>query len=295
MTTANIGIRSQNVIVPYVSSTKRTKIMDFSASGLITGDTGYTWTTSFAYVYAYADSNNKWKLNFNIRGALSTPSGDITLIFAGAAAVIFKSGPNQGITASTATTVSTAVTLGNTGKIFAEQASAANFSFSGDVVLESEPTWAAANMEGVLAADVYIANANSTTPGLLPYYSTKNYTGKFKGDNSSNQSGDVTMAVTRIGNVVTLTLPAIIFTSNAADSYLLNDTMAALDAEYRPATELRVMSAQMVAVGSVPAVPGTIVLYDSGLFRIYRDSGGTAFGAGANSGLRNRIGITYHV
>jgi hypothetical protein len=150
-------------------------------------------------------------------------------------------------------------------------------------------------MEGVVACDVYIANATSTTPGLLPYYSTKNYTGKFKGDNSAAQSADVTMVATRIGNVVTITLPAITLTTNGSDSYLLNDTMAALDTEYRPATEFRLMAAQIIATGSVLANPGTVVIYDTGLMRIYRDSGGTAFGSGANSGLRNRIGITYQV
>jgi len=41
------------------------------------------------------------------------------------------------------------------------------YCISGDVILNSEPTWAAANMEGVTAVDVYIPPASAGIAGLV--------------------------------------------------------------------------------------------------------------------------------
>jgi hypothetical protein len=216
MTTANIGIRSGNVIVPYVSTTKRTKEMDFTASGLITGAGTNTnsWGTFRAVAVAYADSTGKWRLNFNISG-LCASTGVHTgyvITFSSTAVVVFKntSAFFQPVTPYLAinNNVGVAYVNPNTADIYINHASYGEsyYAVSGDVELESEPTWAAANMEGVIAADVYIAPASGATPGIVDNLAQHFHGVKDFGDGIKLNTGDTlsTYAVNTWTPIVTL-------------------------------------------------------------------------------------------
>lgn len=172
-----IGVRNNSTIVPYQSATKRTKEMDFTAAGLITGSgvNASAWVTARATAIAYRDSNSKWRLVFNIAGGpTSTGLRTVyTLTFASTAAVVFKNtaGFYQPVAAALPATNGgvTAYTGVNNGNVTIAHASTDQslYSIAGDVELESEPTWAAANMEGVTAVDVYIPPASATESGIV--------------------------------------------------------------------------------------------------------------------------------
>lgn len=126
-------------------------------------------------MYAYADSTGKWKLNFNFSlSATMTASHTSALItLASTYAVTFKNATTfrQAVSAY-GTATDTPMTArcnenASTISVFHADVSENFYNVSGDVVLESEPTWAAANMEGVTAVDVYIAPASAGTAGLV--------------------------------------------------------------------------------------------------------------------------------
>lgn len=165
MATANVGIRSGNVIVPYVSSTKRTKQVALTV-------TGTNWTSDYAVGMAYADSSGTWRLIFNIRGHTSSGATSLALTLESPTAVTFP-GYVQAAAAQgegTAPYTASGNTGISTGRITISASSSTTiWAVSGDVALASEPTWAAANMEGVVAADVYIApQVPGVSAGLVP-------------------------------------------------------------------------------------------------------------------------------
>lgn len=180
MTTANIGIRSGNVIVPYVSATKRTKELALVKTTDLTAATSGaslgTYLITRGVAVFYADSNNVWRMCFNIR--MSCDSGtrqDVAFTFPN---VVFKTvtGLKQAVAVgiSAATEIggsSYASASGSSNTIGVEHASTATTAYyiSGNVELNAEPTTytIAANMEGVVAADFYIAPAAAGTAGLV--------------------------------------------------------------------------------------------------------------------------------
>jgi hypothetical protein len=175
MATNQIGIRNSNVIVPYTATTKRTKVISITnvAHLVVTGTNITANTILGAYVQAYADSNGLWRLRFNVHCPVTSTGvrTNATLTFSSTYAVTFKSGPYQACTAflGGSGAAVTARTTSNTAAIYIAHASAAEteYQLSGDVELESEPTWAAANMEGVLPVDVYIPPASAGIAGLV--------------------------------------------------------------------------------------------------------------------------------
>jgi hypothetical protein len=176
MTTAQIGVKSGNVIVPYVSTTKRTKELNIS-SGVTSNPAAATVEVSAIF---YADSAGKWRMNFTGQveyAAQANLSGD------GTAYLTFATGSNFATTPSAQGVVMDALndTLANQVVMCQSAASSNRLSFygssttirylrfSGDVLLVGEPTTytTAANMEGVIAADVYIPPASGATPGIV--------------------------------------------------------------------------------------------------------------------------------
>ena len=175
MSTASVGIRSGNIIVNYVSTTKRTKQLALVKTTDITATTSDaslgTYTIALGSAIFYADSAGKWRMNFNV--IVSCDSGtrdDFQLTFAN---VLFKVG-DDAITGAAITSTSSlpmGATTGSSGVIYCNHASATTVKYSlhGDVELNAEPTTytTAANMEGVVAADVWIENATTSAVGLV--------------------------------------------------------------------------------------------------------------------------------
>lgn len=171
MTTASIGIKGNNAIVPYVAATKRTKQYTLSITPPA------NWVIADAIAIAYADSAGNWRLIFNINGY--SDNGDKTaetsITIAG---TTFRNNALGGqgcaislFNDSNAKVSGYAFVDDNASTIKLGSIGAANYNsaqISGDVALASEPTWAAANMEGVIAADVYIPTVvPGTSAGLV--------------------------------------------------------------------------------------------------------------------------------
>lgn len=109
--------------------------------------TGSGWTTTRAVAVPYQTSDGTRRLSFNIRGAVS--SSTRTSYTATMSGVVFKNVAtyNQAITAHTGSSTTSnfqKFVILNTGDIQINHASATTTSyfFSGDVELESKPTWA---------------------------------------------------------------------------------------------------------------------------------------------------------
>jgi hypothetical protein len=121
---------------------------------------------------AYADSNNVWRLAFNLVGTFDSASK--TTLDVAITGVVFKNtaGSYQSCSAFFlgSGVGTTSYVTPNAATITSAMASAATvtgIAVSGDVELNAEPAWAAANMEGVIAADVYIVPASGATPGIV--------------------------------------------------------------------------------------------------------------------------------
>ena len=177
MTSTNtLGIRNGNQIIPYGAATKQTKVITTTdTSMLVLAGAGITQTTCSGYFMAYADSAGKWRLRFNIR-ASGTTSGTAralaSIAFSSTYAVKFKNDFYQAVSGIDDTGNLTVVAYAqpNTAIIglgFPSATSVPAYIASGDVELESEPTWAAANMEGAVNASVYIPPASAGVVGLV--------------------------------------------------------------------------------------------------------------------------------
>jgi hypothetical protein len=199
MTTANIGIRSGNVIVPYVSTTKRTKELNIS-SGVTSNPAASTVEVSAIF---YADSAGKWRMNFTGQveyAAQADLSGD------GTAYLTFATGSNFATTPSAQGVVMDALNDALANQVVVCQSAASSnrlsfygssttiryLRFSGDVLLVGEPTTytTAANMEGVIVADVYIPPASGATPGIVDNLAQHFHGVKDFGDGIKLNTGD---------------------------------------------------------------------------------------------------------
>ena len=157
--------RSGNVLVPYVNAKKRTKHVDNSV--LAISSTQPDWTVTGANGYAYSDSNGKWRFAFNCEGTYTPDSiAGVDIRITG---VVFKNLSNfyQEITGRMGPAASYRTFVTPNDNQVSIQSSVAlasgGASFSGDVELESKPTWADAHMEDVAAVDVFIAE--NSLPG----------------------------------------------------------------------------------------------------------------------------------
>jgi hypothetical protein len=173
MSTASIGVRNGNTILSYMAATKRTKELDISAA---VTSTQAGWTTTRAVAIFYADSNGVWRLKFNLQGSFDAESisslivsiTGITLVSAYSQAIsggIFPQSANGGVCHAFADNGGSSLKVYSIGTI----TNAVGAVFSGDIELGSEPTTytTTANMEGVVAADVYIAPASASVDGLV--------------------------------------------------------------------------------------------------------------------------------
>lgn len=162
--TGTIGSKSaNNTIVPVTNLTKRTKQINLTVTHT---NPVWNWVTDVASGIAYADSNGKWRLTFNITGS-NAGTGNFTVYISG---VIFKNGSityqSGGATSSgTGPALWYVTPNSNILNFVPNSGSHTEWSANGDVELESEPSWAAANMENVAGVDVYIPFGQTGSPG----------------------------------------------------------------------------------------------------------------------------------
>lgn len=208
--------RSGNVIVPYVEAKKRTKYVDKTVLA-VTGNNNFALLDSSGY--AYADSNGNWRLAFNLWGGQSSASG-ATLTFP----VTFHPSMEQAIlvTGDGPTTGACIAANGSSSSVsYSFPTNVTAIRMSGDVALESKPTWADANMEDTTEVDIFISENSlpgsklldaSTPMSKLSAYEEGSFTATGVGF-----SGSVTGTAhyVKIGKVVTLELPLLSGTSNA--------------------------------------------------------------------------------
>jgi len=176
MTATNtLGIRNGNQIVAYGQTTRQTKVItNATSSDIVLAFSGLSGQTlDLAQIMAYRDSGSNWRLRFNFRIAVTgggSARTSATITFQGAYAVVFpaKAQAVSAVEVSNATPA-TAQTGVSDGVVTIYHASYASngYEISGDVALASEPTWAAANMEGAVNASVYIPPASATETGLV--------------------------------------------------------------------------------------------------------------------------------
>ena len=150
--------RSGNVIVPYVEVKKRTKYVGKSVLA-VTGNSGF----DLLYIsgYAYADSNGNWRFAFNLMAGQESATG-ATLTFP----VTFHPSMEQAmlVTGDGPTTgACIAATGGSSSASYSFPTNVTAIRMSGDVALESKPTWADANMEDTTEVDIFISE--NSLPG----------------------------------------------------------------------------------------------------------------------------------
>ncbi|MCG8685254.1 MAG: hypothetical protein MI892_10290, partial [Desulfobacterales bacterium] len=110
--------------------------------------TGTGWTTTRAVAIPYQTVDGAWRMKFNVGGTVSSAVTDLSLNLSG---TVFKIGQEQAITGFTTLAyymqsrveAGTGIMHGRTGT------ARSTWSFSGDVELESKPTWADDSVEVV--------------------------------------------------------------------------------------------------------------------------------------------------
>jgi hypothetical protein len=182
-----LGNKPGNVIVPYASATKKTKWIDISSS--ITINAG-TIANAAAKIMFSMDSSGTWAADFsgyinftaqtNIagEGAKVVSFGSLGSSFgvAGIHVEAYDDGINEMFV--------TAMGSGYGFELYTAATTARYLRFGGKVILSGEPTayTIPANMEGVVAADVYIPFGQPGMPGeykvAIPTY-TNNQTNSF--------------------------------------------------------------------------------------------------------------------
>jgi len=164
---ANLSDKVSQGTVPAAELTKRTKVLDEN-------DVTITATNLSSYIHsmvAYADSDDNWRLKFNMELDFSdtvASRSDIKISGATFATRI-------GLQALIVTAESTATAddargfiVGSTNSIVMECDVTRNgCEISGDIELASKPTWADANMENEIAVNAYIPEATSTEAGVV--------------------------------------------------------------------------------------------------------------------------------
>ena len=167
MATGNVGQRNTAFLAPVVAATKRTKEVVVSSGLTLSGTNLSSSVITRAVLLAYADSTGSWRLRFNIR-MIGTSGGvrtKATITFASPYSVLFKSTASayQAVaafldTTSTIQCNANANPGASTIDIYHASSSESAYCVSGDVELDGEPSWAAANAETIDELSLYPAS-----------------------------------------------------------------------------------------------------------------------------------------
>ena len=143
------GLKSGNSVVPYSQTTKRTKVVnldtvqDGSTGGLIPSSGSFT-SVQFASGYAYSDSNNVWYLKGEISATLDSNFTNLGISIEG---VTFSTIYSQSANPTRYSDEVCYIDYTSNAIQLNRSTSNANLRLEFNCRLESEPTWAAANME----------------------------------------------------------------------------------------------------------------------------------------------------
>lgn len=132
-----------------------------------------------------------------------------------------------------------------------------------------------------------MSDENFTTP------TTGTTSTTFTFDGSGGTTGSLTVTWQKVGNFVTLHIPATTATSGTGSTVLASNT--ALAAAVRPAATQKATAAQVTNNGSNTTTPGLIVISTGGIISIARDPAATAFTNSAVGGLSDATSITYFI
>lgn len=166
------GKLAGNAIVPYNQSTKRTKEVVLTATAI-----GSTVSVQEIVGYAYADSNNAWWLHFAGRVTITTTEAILVFTLSGIQVreislladgywVGGSGAGNVGIGGAAYSFANNHTTKANYIQI-SPASSNSTFVFDSFIPLESEPTWAAANMEASTNGSFYMQPASPTADGIM--------------------------------------------------------------------------------------------------------------------------------
>ena len=281
MSTNILGIRNNNTIIPLTASTKRTKEIALTVTSAQTG-----WATTRAVGIFYADSAGTWRLKLNISGTFTAAT--ITTLDVDITGVVFKSGIQQACSGLLNNVLGNYCYAGSnvsTLSLTCTSSSNTSVKMSGDVELESNPTayTTAANMEGVVAVDVFVPNA-STTPGLLSYYAEGSFNTYLV--DGTLKSAAVLCYYVRVGNLVTLTLKANTLTTAATTGIKITSTDSASTytwpAYLKPARDIGCI-VRGFDNGATPTTKSALCIVrasGNGVIDLYADITGAAFTAG---------------
>lgn len=146
-----------DVVVNFVENKKSTGgIVNWPSYTMTATSATAGWATQLCTGIPYKTINGDWRLRFNV--IANVTSATLVTTTADLSGVIFKNIDRQAISAhgnSTSAAVSVAAAIANTGSIVINHASAtiSQYRFSGDVALESKPSWAVDYSNQVLSED----------------------------------------------------------------------------------------------------------------------------------------------
>jgi len=280
MTTGIAGLKSGNSIVPYSQTTKRTK----KYSPTITGS-GWTTDTTMTWYVAWADSDNNWFCTFYIKGTV-TGGGSNNLYAITGLDWTAKNGSDQDFCANrdtdlriTPVTFRAANNASTAIFIFSTATQNDTYNVEGTIALESEPTWAAANMEASTDASIYIEPASDTNSGLLSYYKTETVDISSSGNFSA---GNGNLVCERINNTVTITSDAVLSHTNGSSA---NSASGLIPEDFRPSDTV----INIYGLNSTRVTRATIA--SDGTFGVeYQDWAGGAF---SNTTTTWTVSISY--
>jgi hypothetical protein len=177
-----IGVRNNNTIVPYTAATKRTKQISLTTGDIAAGTNFSSPANIVGNIICYADSSGNWKARVNVRleGVVANNAASCLIGFPN---LTFKA-RSTNFYQAVSVTIDSATYSGKDKRCYTSQGGSTivvdwtdtiagpntvAFYVSFDVELNAEPTayTTAANMEGVLPVDVYIAPATATSTGLV--------------------------------------------------------------------------------------------------------------------------------
>jgi hypothetical protein len=293
MTNYNYGSPSGNVLIPITNFMKTTKELDI-ASAVATDLTSGVIRRAVAIFYA--DSSGNWRMRFNINvvGSESSCTGTTTTITGIAVKVITNGKHNVNYIATPSSgavlpcaSYFYAETGVNGTRFFSEHASitCVEYHAYGDIELAAEPTafTIAANMENPGAVSAYIPPASATSAGLLSYYNTDITTLAAANWAFSTPTGNMAGRISRVANVVTLSLPEVASKGTSSGSVAYVSCSASLPSWAAP-TENIFFYVPTVSNNENVAVPGSLMVLANGSMRLYYSADlSTSWPAAGNS------------
>jgi hypothetical protein len=230
MGSTKLGIMGNNVIVPYMATTKRTKAIALTSSDVAAGANLSNLSFKVGYIIIHADSAGNWFAEGNFSLTVDYASASSWVLNIPNLVCKTGSGYYQEVSLQSSVGVflnvyasGSAITIESTGNLSGN----AKYTFVAfRLALNAEPTTytIAANMEGILAADVYIAPASAGIAGLV-----NNVAGNTAGTPILGKTDGIPVLDTHVGGIKVATLAGISQGSPVVDTYYDDSGTLSLD------------------------------------------------------------------